>query len=154
MTGSTGNWPRHTRNTRRRNTAYKYLTLVTWALVGVNIWLVVSSRPEPRLVPASQPYLSRTSRVTVYRVIDGDTLQLSSREKIRLATINAPEMSDADGKASRQALLKLVQGQVLTVEREGFDPYGRTLARLYLPDGREVGAVMIEKKMATPWPEW
>ncbi|WP_187276865.1 thermonuclease family protein [Phyllobacterium endophyticum] len=65
-------------------------------------------------------------------VIDGDTLSISGNH-IRLKGIDAPELqqncgADACGKASRQALIQLIQGRPVRCDEQGRDKYNRSLA--------------------------
>jgi endonuclease YncB( thermonuclease family) len=87
----------------------------------------------------------------VERVIDGDTLVISGLGTIRLIGVDTPETVDprqpvqafgADGKAF---LTGLVTGQVVRVEYDQplKDRYQRTLAYLYLPDGRMVNREIV-----------
>lgn len=84
-----------------------------------------------------------TEKVTV---IDGDTVRIGS-EKIRLAQIDAPEMSQRYGMQSKNYLAHLVEGKNVKVDRNGKDLYGRTIATLYV-DGKNVNETMVEQGMA------
>ena len=83
--------------------------------------------------------------VCIDHVHDGDTFTLCSREKIRIANIDAPELPDSPkcnpvrpgawcdyqtGYASRDALAALMASGHVVVLRQGQDRYGRTLARV------------------------
>lgn len=72
----------------------------------------------------------------VLRVKDGDSLMLERADvkrtsEIRLAGIDAPELSQPWGLQSRSALRRLVQGQQVLVEVTDRDRYGRLVARLW-----------------------
>ena len=103
--------------------------------------------------------------LTVERVIDGDTLQLSSGEKIRLIGIDTPEASDnpktrrdsertekaiqdiiAMGKETSAFTHKLVEGKEIRLEFDvqQRDKYGRLLAYVYLTDGTFVNAEIVK----------
>jgi micrococcal nuclease len=79
---------------------------------------------------------------TVTRVFDGDTILMDDGRKVRLAGVDAPEVDSAYtegepcGAAGREYLKALVEGRrvVLRKGSEPFDPYGRTLAMVYLGD--------------------
>ncbi len=92
-------------------------------------------------------------RVRVRHVSDGDTLILADGRHLRLIGVNTPEMG-RDGKAdepgaiaARDRLRRLVfvnGNQVaLRYDRERHDRYGRTLAHLFLRDGRNLSALLI-----------
>jgi endonuclease YncB( thermonuclease family) len=100
------------------------------------------------LVSTTGPALAET----VKSVYDGDTLTLTSGEKIRLACIDAPEMRNTAKKkadkpaaiAARDYLTSLVKSAELKVERVQKDLYNRTVARVYTPDGKDVSLKMVE----------
>lgn len=69
----------------------------------------------------------------VVNVHDGDTLTiLSARQQIRvrLADIDAPELGQGFGRASRESLAALCAGQQSAVTPTATDRYGRTVARV------------------------
>lgn len=78
----------------------------------------------------------------VERVHDGDTVTVDAT-RIRLYGIDAPELAQAGGKASRNYLSSLVEGERVEVFPKDIDAYGRTVAVLRLPDGRDVNALMV-----------
>jgi len=94
---------------------------------------------------------------TVKSVYDGDTLTLSTGEKIRLACIDTPEMRNTAKKkadkpaaiAAREYLKSLVKDYDLTVDRVTTDFYGRTVAKLYTPDGKDLSREMFLSGHAT-----
>jgi endonuclease YncB( thermonuclease family) len=99
---------------------------------------------------------------TVEKVIDGDTVVLSGGEHVRLLGIDAPELHPGrPGRAGPfpepgaveacEALRALVEGRTLRVERRGRDRYGRTLARLRLPDGRDVSEELLKRRLVEPY---
>jgi endonuclease YncB( thermonuclease family) len=93
-----------------------------------------STAPE---VPPSQVRYVRSAEGLTGRVVsvqDGDSLTLltASREqfKIRLASIDAPELRQPYGQQSKQALSALVFGREVHVLLEGTDRYQRHLGRV------------------------
>lgn len=90
---------------------------------------------------------AQTWRATVVHVTDGDTVYVrGSHEQqavpVRLQGIDAPEICQAGGEASREALQALVGQQTVTLVGSGHDSYGRELARLYW-QGQDVGRWMV-----------
>ena len=90
------------------------------------------------------------------RAFDGDSLQLADGRELRLLGINAPEFG-RDGApdqplaaAARARVEQLADGRALRLrfgpERE--DHYGRLLAYVELPDGRELQEVLLEEGLA------
>jgi micrococcal nuclease len=121
-------------------------------------------RPQARDAAPADALDGRTAYVE--KVVDGDTLTVrvdGQRVKIRVLGIDCPESHAnekcaRDGRAGRRGCREQVPlgrqaarraAQLLkhrTVTLEGptkTDLYGRTLAYVRLPDGRDFGAVMI-----------
>lgn len=67
--------------------------------------------------------------------------------KIRVHGIDAPEICQALGSASRDALKRRVLGQRVTVHGRRRDDYGRLLARIEL-NGEDTGQWMVAQGMA------
>lgn len=89
-------------------------------------------------------------------VVDGDTWWQGG-EKLRLADIDAPEIGSPKCEAERRLgerakarLLELLNSGEVTIERQGRDRYGRTLAVVTI-DGRSVGAQLIAEGLARRW---
>lgn len=94
-------------------------------------------------------------------VHDGDTLKLKDGRKIRLLSINTPEVARKSRPAQRyaqqakDALRKLLKqsnqkiGLSFGLQRK--DKYKRTLAHLYLPDGTNIQAQLISQGLATAY---
>ncbi len=80
----------------------------------------------------------------VRQVIDGDTITVSGVGVVRLIGVDAPEKtggyrpSEPYGDAATKFMRALVDGQVVRLEYDGprKDQYSRTLAYVFLPDGR------------------
>ena len=85
----------------------------------------------------------------VVSVYDGDTITVRTTEtiKIRLYGIDAPELKQPFGQASKQAMSGLVFGKKVTVKPDKKELYGRTIARVEV-DGRDVCTTMVETGMA------
>jgi endonuclease YncB( thermonuclease family) len=95
--------------------------------------------------------------VEVGRVVDGDTVVLTSGEIVRLAGINTPER-ETDQKtaepladAAYETLVEtLSKGNIFLEEAlDKTDRYGRTLAYLFLEDGRSVQEILIKQGLAS-----
>lgn len=85
----------------------------------------------------------------IARIIDGDTVDCATGERVRLGLIDAPEMDQAPyGERARAALLALMPvGTTTSVELDvqEKDRYGRVLGYLYLPDGRMVNEELARR---------
>lgn len=101
----------------------------------------------PGSPPASAPLTAEAPRVEVVDVIDGDTLDVrvdGTVERIRLIGINTPERGECFADEARDALVDLVAGREVRLERDtsGRDQYGRVLAYLHV-DGEHVNAALV-----------
>jgi micrococcal nuclease len=87
---------------------------------------------------------------------DGDTLRLSDQRDVRLIGINAPEIG-RDGEpdeplatAARDRVGQLVRGRPVQLwyDKERFDRHGRTLAYVFLSDGRDLQEILLREGLA------
>lgn len=77
-------------------------------------------------------------------VVDGDTFDLKSGERIRLICVNTPEVDQVGYNEARGFLRGLIVGQNISIERQGLDKYNRTLAWVYA-GGKLVNREIFEK---------
>jgi endonuclease YncB( thermonuclease family) len=68
----------------------------------------------------------------VERVIDGDTIVLEGKRKIRLANINAPELEYCLGKGAKERVEQLILGKEVRVIVGTTGNFGRELGFVYL----------------------
>lgn len=85
-------------------------------------------------------------------VTDGDTLWVQpdtggAVKKLRIDGIDAPEICQAGGVASRDTLSRQVLRQRVSVVVRRYDVYGRGLARIEL-QGRDLGGQMVRSGQA------
>lgn len=87
----------------------------------------------------------------VVGVHDGDTItgldDSKTQFKIRLDAIDAPELGQPFGQASKKALSEKVFGKDVVVIVKTKDRYGRTVGHVMI-DGRDVNLEMLEAGMA------
>lgn len=83
-----------------------------------------------RMVPEIGRERSVRERFAVARVIDGDTVELTGGDRLRLLAIDCPEKGDPLYDSARIVLEGLVAGQLLELDysRRRRDSYGRILA--------------------------
>ena len=86
-------------------------------------------------------------------VVDGDTLVIC-KTQVRLFGVDAPELNHPYGKNAKWALHALCKGQVVRAEVYASDVHGRTVARCYLSDGRDISAEMVKIGLAIDWPKF
>mgnify|MGYP001186546822 CR=1 FL=1 len=86
------------------------------------------------------------TQTKVTRVIDGDTFETESGEKVRLIGINAPEMSDFYGLEAKKYLKNIVENKVIYLQTDNIsndrDRYQRLL-RYVIIDGIDVNKKMV-----------
>ncbi|SDK17254.1 thermonuclease family protein [Aliiruegeria lutimaris] len=86
-------------------------------------------------------------------IVDGDTIKVQNTQ-IRLFGIDAPELNHPYGKNAKWALHRLCKGHTVRAEISEMDDYGRTVARCYLSDGRDLSAEMVKQGLAIDWPKF
>lgn len=93
----------------------------------------------------------------VARIVDGDTLELSSGDRVRLLQIDTPEIGTGEcfSRASRRALVRLVPlGSAITLEADALlddvDRYGRLL-RYVRRGGVNVNIRLVWDGAAAPY---
>ncbi len=92
--------------------------------------------------PYGTPGSVRTGRYFVTRVIDGDTIEVDGRERVRYIGIDTPELNhprkgrEPFGPEAREFNKRLVGDMYVTLEfdKEIRDKYGRLLAYVYCGD--------------------
>jgi micrococcal nuclease len=101
----------------------------------------------------------RTGAVSVVRVVDGDTIHVRREGgdvTVRLIGIDAPEVAryggqpECFGARADEFAMGLLDGERVRLEfdRDRIDPYGRTLAYVYLDDGRMANVVLVRRGFA------
>ncbi len=89
-------------------------------------------------------------------VIDGDTIVIETGEKVRYASINAPEIAHDDepgepfGKEALKANIALVKNKTVLLEfaKQDRDRFGRLLAYVFLLNGTFVQESLIKQGLA------
>ena len=97
------------------------------------------------------------ARVYVARVIDGDTIELTSRVRVRLVQIDTPEVGSGEcfsRAAARELRALLPNGAPVTLEADPrldrVDRY-RRLLRYVIRDGRNLNLELVRRGAATVW---
>jgi endonuclease YncB( thermonuclease family) len=107
--------------------------------------------PSPTQPTPTPP--AHVQSVVAKRVIDGDTLELSTGETVRLIGVDTPETKDPRkpvqyfGKEATAFTQRTVAGKRVHLEhdQQRHDKYGRTLAYVYLENGTFVNAEIIKQ---------
>lgn len=84
--------------------------------------------------------------VKVIGVIDGDTVVLENKTRLRLRQIDAPELINCGGEQAKQFLLALVNGKSITIEEQIPDQMGRAMALIYVDS-----TLVNEKLLGAGW---
>ena len=108
--------------------------------------------------------------ILVTRAVDGDTLVLETKERVRLIGIDTPEMHESEklfrdaertkqdvktiqalGRRAYEFTRNLVEGKRVSLEFdvEKHDKYGRILAYVYLKNGTFVNAEIVKQGYAS-----
>ncbi|MGH2722929.1 MAG: thermonuclease family protein [Actinomycetota bacterium] len=114
---------------------------------------------EPTAPVRSPSTPERGRLVPVLRVVDGDTIHVLRGGRdvtIRLIGIDTPEVDWYGGQAecygarAGRFLMRLLEGERVRLEfdRDRIDPYDRTLAYVYLEDGRMVNELLVRRGYA------
>jgi micrococcal nuclease len=114
---------------------------------------VVDAGDEDEPVDAGTGDPTVEGTFTVRRVVDGDTIIISTGQRVRYIGINSPETSDPRedvacfGKEARTENKKLVEGKKVRLEKDvsTTDSFGRLLRYVYLKNGKK--EVLVNEKL-------
>ena len=105
---------------------------VATALAAGTYFAVSSGKGKPFFVPAYQ----------VLRVIDGDTFETTDKQRIRVASTQAPELNQCGWEEAKTELEKLIADKQVYLKVIYRDPYQRLVSLVYA-DGRFVNEEML-----------
>ncbi len=114
---------------------------------------VARKRIQPFDRTELRPTPTQTEIVGRAYVVDGDTITIK-KTQIRLFGIDAPESNHPFGKKAKWAMVALCKGQEIRAEITEQDAHGRTVAKCYLPDGRDLSAELVKQGLAIDWPKF
>lgn len=118
----------------------------------------VTRAPEKRATPvfdaesAAPPVKPQILTGPAY-VVDGDTIKIQ-KTQIRLFGVDAPELNHPYGQKAKWAMVRLCKGHTVRAEITENDAYGRTVAKCFLPDGRDLSAELVKQGLAIDWPKF
>ena len=69
---------------------------------------------------------------TCASVIDGDTFETDSKQRIRLARVYVPEISTTAGLRARNKLMAMINRRVISYEVVAHDEYGRSVCEVWV----------------------
>lgn len=112
------------------------------------------SRLNSKIIPSVKPanILLPEPKAGVYKVVkvlDGDTIEIETGEKIRLLGIDAPEINNRWGPEAKKFNEDLLLGKQVKIELDKIllDKYGRLLAYVWI-DGKMVNEAILEEGYA------
>jgi len=127
----------------------------TWASIVLPIFLFLTSQISfaPVVEAKRSRHVPRVSEFTgeVSRIHDGDTFTAivgGIPLKIRLNGIDAPELSQPFGLEAKYGLGDLIHERIVRIVALGKDKNRRTIADVYLHDGRRVNDELVKAGMA------
>lgn len=134
--------------------------------IGTNLLNAEEAKAMIEYLAANNPMLTEYLKGTgvslytyngkVVKIVDGDTVdvlvdlgfEVYKKVRCRLAGINAPEMSTAEGKLSKEFLVTTLplDTAVVIISRE-YDKYGRSVATIFIGD-KNINQLMIDTNHA------
>ena len=125
--------------------------LIFLIIVIINLIFPSSTNKKPlksdltnnRQLTTDNPLATSSSELAlVKRVIDGDTIELESGQKVRYIGIDTPELHNPKnniqcfGEEAKSINQKLVEGKIIRLEKDvsETDQYNRLLRYVFLPD--------------------
>jgi endonuclease YncB( thermonuclease family) len=122
---------------------------------------VPPNKPQPNASKPAQVFDATTAHpVSQPRVLegpayvtDGDTITIK-KTQMRLYGIDAPELNHPYGMKAKWAMVRLCKGHRIRAEITDEDEYGRTVAKCFLPDGRDLSGELVKQGLAIDWPKY
>ena len=81
------------------------------------------------------------------QVIDGNTIAIEDT-KIRLAGIEAPELSEPWGQKPKLTMVEICNDHIISARLTGERSFDQLIGTCHLPDGRDIGAELIKRGLA------
>jgi micrococcal nuclease len=141
-------------------------TINVLAVLAIVLWLATKRRPGRRRPKRrGEPHRESFDAATSHQVgetrtlsgnayiVDGDTITIR-KTQIRLFGIDAPELNHPYGQKAKWKLVALCKGQRVRAEILEEDDHGRTVAKCFLEDGRDLSAEMVRAGLAIDWPKF
>lgn len=117
---------------------------------GGDAWRGTSTRTRLPAVEGRSASLGGVLIDRVTRVRDGDTIVVGL-VPIRLANLDCAEKGTVAGDKATARLRDLVADVQVTCRLEGRKSYDREFGRCALPDGQDLGEVLVEKGECRRW---
>lgn len=113
---------------------------------------VLEKNKKPQESPSEETNSGDFVKVTVQRVVDGDTFELTTGEKVRIIGVNTPESTtktEPYGKEASNYTKEKLTGKAIYLQRDvsETDRYGRLLRYAWLEVPKEITKETIAKYM-------
>lgn len=124
-----------------------FIIILILALFFVLNYSWLDSKIEGFLVEEA---IYETAKVS--RIIDGDTIEIESGEKVRLLGINTPEKGEKYYAEAKNFLEEYISNETIQLEYgdEKFDKYNRILAYIHFNE-ENINLKIVEEGFATPY---
>jgi micrococcal nuclease len=128
---------------------------VVAVLMFFGVWGGAPAEPAPPILEYGARATVATA--TVAYVVDGDTLELASGERVRLLGIDTPEREECYYEEAGEYLRTAVEGREVRLEGDitDVDDYDRLLRHVFLPTGsveRHLNYELVEQGYAVVLP--
>ncbi|MBI5554092.1 MAG: thermonuclease family protein [Candidatus Diapherotrites archaeon] len=135
---------------KKRRSERLFLLLASILLLAAFAWFSVYVCPFCLSTPSAGPAPSNPN--VVAKVIDGDTIELASGEKVRMLGINTPEKTEPYYAQAKERGIGLMQYKTVRLEAgtEDKDQYGRLLRYVFV-DGVNINEIMIREGLASTY---
>ena len=110
-------------------------------------------KPKPFDPTTAKSQIEKKTIAGRAQVIDGDTIRINDVQ-IRLFGIDAPELNHPYGGIAKRFLSGLCAGHGVRAEILEKDNHGRTVAKCWLEDGRDLSEEMVNEGLAIDWPKY
>jgi micrococcal nuclease len=138
---------------RRRRIVLRVLVAAFVLACAITLWLAWEEVAPPTTPAQAQPTENNTQQVSVIRVVDGDTIEVSPQVEgttdVRLVGVDTPEVFGGEEPCGSEASIFTtgqLEGQDVTLEfdEDRVDPFDRALAYVWVP---EVGGELFNETL-------
>ena len=119
------------------------IALGACGVAGIGAYQSVERFPE-YAGPLVALISSETIQGRVTHIRDGDTIEVNGIP-IRFGSLDCAESGTRAGEVATAAITELVAGAELTCHLNGRSSYDRRIGSCQMPDGRDVGGLMIKE---------
>jgi len=125
-------------------------TPIVLVLVAALLGFLGGAQYQKSITPSIPSQPSLPSQATVSRVVDGDTLELSTGQHVRLYGVSAPDQGEPFYQEAKDFTTKLTLNQTINLEYEqGYeqDKFGRLLTYVIV-NGQNLNIELVKQGLA------